>query len=267
MTRMPVVAGQFYPGGASELEAMVAEFTRSEAAPRPALVAVCPHAGYPYSGPTAGKVLARVAIPRRVILLGPNHRGAGAPVALMSRGQWLTPLGRVDLDPELGAAVLQACPLAVEDEEAHRFEHSLEVMVPFLQYLRKDLLLTPLCLGWLDYEQCAELGRGLASVIRLIGEPVLIVASTDMTHYESAQAAKAKDSLAIERILGLDPRGLYKTVRGQGITMCGVLPTTAALVAARELGASRAELVEYTNSGAATGDYRQVVGYAGLIVS
>lgn len=266
MLRSPAVAGQFYPGSAAALRAEVHSMLDPKVQPQPYLLAVSPHAGYVYSGRVAGMVLSRVAIPRRVLVAGPNHRGLGEQAALTSQGAWATPLGEVPLDAELGAAILRQCPMAREDSLAHRHEHSLEVQVPFLQVLRPDLLLTPLCLSMLTSAQCAELGRGLAQAIQSLGEPVLLVASTDMTHYESAASAKGKDELAIARILALDPQGLYETVRGRGISMCGVLPTTVLLTAAIALGATSAELVAYTNSGQVTGDMGQVVAYAGLLV-
>jgi hypothetical protein len=267
MLRAPAVAGQFYPADPYQLRSQVEGFLARAEKPQPALMAMSPHAGYVYSGAVAGKTLGRVEVPRRVIVVGPNHRGLGAPVAIMISGAWQTPLGRVELDQELGQAVLRACPLVQEDALAHQYEHSLEVQVPFLQVRQPELLLTPLCLGGLDYDHCQELGRGLAAAVRELDEPVLMVASTDMTHYESADSARRKDSLAIDRVLNLDPKGLLHTVRSQGISMCGVLPTTVCLVAARELGASRAELVDYRHSGEVSGDYHQVVGYAGVVVS
>lgn len=266
MLREPAVAGQFYPASPQQLRTMVESYVDPQASPAPALVAVCPHAGYVYSGAVAGKVLSRVEVPRRVVVLGPNHRGVGAEAALMFRGGWLTPLGEVPLDQELGEKLLALSTLVEEDSLAHRYEHSLEVQVPFLQVLRRDFLLTPLCLGGLRLDECLQLGRELARAVGELEEPVLMVASTDMSHYISARQAEALDRKAIDRILALDPAGLYDTVRSLGITMCGVLPTTVALAAALELGAGRAELVEYTNSGAVSGDYDQVVGYAGLVI-
>jgi hypothetical protein len=266
MLRTPAVADQFYPGDPAELRRMVEGFLEPSARPGPALLAVSPHAGYVFSGPVAGKVLSRVEVPRRVVLLGPNHRGVGAAAALMSQGAWQTPLGQVELDSELGGRLAADCRLVEEDSMAHQFEHSLEVQVPFLQVLRDDLALTPLCLGRLDYDDCRELGQSLARVLSGLGEPALMVASTDMTHYEPEERAKQQDQQALDRIAALDPRGLHDTVRGQGITMCGVLPTTVALVAALEMGADSAELVAYSNSGEVTGDRRQVVGYAGLVI-
>ncbi|MGD8564151.1 MAG: AmmeMemoRadiSam system protein B [Desulfarculaceae bacterium] len=267
MLRTPAVAGQFYPGSPSQLASMIQSFIDSQVTPQPAILAICPHAGYVYSGATAAKVLGRIAIPRRVVVAGPNHRGAGHPVAVMSKGAWETPLGQVDLDAELGAELLAQSDLVAEDETAHRMEHSLEVQVPILQYFRSDFLLTPLCLSHLDLASCLELGKALARAVTAVAEPVLMVSSTDMTHYEPAEQAKAKDDQALKHVLDLDPEGLYNTVRSQRISMCGVLPTAVCLAAAKQLGAASAQLVEYTNSGAVSGDYQQVVGYAGLIVN
>lgn len=267
MVRVPAVAGQFYPGDPAELAAQVRGYLKAAAPPAPALLAVSPHAGYIYSGAVAGQVLGRVSVPARVVVAGPNHHGLGAQAAVMSQGRWQTPLGQVELDQELGEELKGQTRLVVEDPAAHRLEHSLEVQVPFLQILRPDLRLTPLCLGRLSWPQCQEIGEALGRAIKSLGGPALMVASTDMTHYESAKAAKAKDSRAIERILALDPQGLYDTVRGLDISMCGVLPTTVCLVAALELGAAKAELVAYAHSGMVTGDDRQVVAYAGLLVS
>lgn len=267
MLREPAVAGQFYPGTPQQLKAAVLDCLDQEATPQPAILAVCPHAGYIYSGATAGKVLSRVAIPRRVVVVGPNHRGMGHPAAVMSHGQWRTPLGSVPLDEELGNELLKRSSLLAEDHLAHQAEHSLEVQVPFLQVLQPELTILPICLSFLAYSECRAIGQALAQAIRAVEGPVLLLASTDMTHYESADVAQKKDSMALKPLLALDPQGLFDTVRGLGITMCGVLPTTVCLVAALELGASQAQLVQYTNSGMVTGDYRQVVGYAGVIVS
>ncbi len=267
MLRSPAVAGQFYPGTSDQLRAEVESYLIGSEEPQPALMAVCPHAGYVYSGRVTGQVLRRIEMPRRVILVGPNHRGIGAPVALMSDGAWATPLGEVELDGEMGRALKEQHSVISEDEKAHRFEHSLEVQVPFLQVMRPDILLTPLCLSYLGLDDCLQLGDILARAIESVGEPVLLLASTDMTHYETAKAAEQKDRQALERILALDPEGLFQVVRSQGITMCGVLPTTVCLCAALKLGAKSAELISYTNSGEVSGDYQQVVGYAGAIIT
>ena len=266
MSRSPAVAGYFYPESAQELKAMLAQYLNPASRPEPALMAVCPHAGYVYSGGVAGRVLGKVQIPGRVLVAGPNHRGLGATAALMTQGAWDMPLGRVELDPELGGLLLKHCPLMQEDDAAHRSEHSLEVQVPFLQTLRPDFKLSPLCLSTLSLDECLEMGRGIAAAINELGEPVLMVASTDMSHYEPADQAEQKDMAAVKRILELDPEGLYATVARRAISMCGVLPTAVLLEAAKNLGAQKAELVEYTNSGKASGNFREVVGYAGVIV-
>ena len=265
MDRAPAVAGRFYPSQPQELRDMIQGYLEPQAAPEKALAAVSPHAGYIFSGAVAAKVFSRVEIPRRVLVMGPNHQGLGQKVAVMTQGAWQTPLGAVRLDQGLGEDIISR-GLATEDDLAHQYEHSLEVQVPFLQCLREDLLLTPLCLSMLSYEDCERLGKDIAGAVSDCPDPVLMVASTDMTHFESAEQAEAKDFRAIERILELDPRGLYETVTGMGISMCGVLPTTVALVAALELGATAAELVAYTNSGEVTKDYNDVVAYAGLII-
>ena len=269
MKRSPVVADQFYPGDPA---ALIAELSRlipdiSPADRQPALAVISPHAGYFYSGAVAGETLARVEVPPDVVILGPNHHGQGADLAVTAAQAWQMPMGAVPVNRELAGAIIDSSPLFVNDDLAHRFEHSLEVQVPFLQYLCPELSIVPIVVSHISYDACHQAGRGLAGAIRQYGKPTLIVASTDMTHYESRQSAAVKDRLAIGFIIGLDPRGLYQTVLGQGITMCGVIPTTVALIAAIELGAKRTELVRYTDSGEASGDTRQVVGYAGIIIA
>ena len=185
MVRLPAVAGQFYPGTREGLAAEVNKYLMPGLKRQPAHLAICPHAGYFYSGSVAGEVLSKVEIPRRVLVVGPNHRGLGQTVALMSSGAWQTPLGRVELDSRLGALLLSESSLISEDSEAHKFEHSLEVQVPFLQAQRDDLLLTPLCLSFLSLKECLELGADLARAFQSLDEPVLMLASTDMTHYEN----------------------------------------------------------------------------------
>jgi AmmeMemoRadiSam system protein B len=200
-----------------------------------------------------------------VVILGPNHHGRGAALALGTE-EWRMPMGTVPVDRQLAAAILERSTAIVADEEAHASEHSLEVQIPFLQQVQPHLQIVPIVVGHLPYGVCQAAARDLAGAIASHPKPVLLVASTDMSHYESRRQASRKDRLAIERILALDPRGLYDTVIGQRISMCGIMPTTIVLLAALELGATRAELVEYTDSGAASGDTDQVVGYAGLIV-
>lgn len=266
MIRKAVVAGQFYSGRQAALAADVKALLVSQVKKEEALAAVCPHAGYIYSGEVAGAVYARLQVPKVVIILCPNHTGLGRPVALMAEGAWETPLGRVPISSALAKQILKESSLIEEDSAAHMGEHSLEVQLPFLQIMREDFQLVPICLGGLSYASCEELGLGLARAISRFPEKVLLVASTDMTHYEPQEKAKRKDMKAIEKVLALDPQGLYETVKGEGISMCGYIPTTVALAAAKEVGATQAELVMYLTSGEVSGDYEQVVGYAGIIV-
>jgi hypothetical protein len=265
-TRQPAVAGQFYPGTAERLRA---ELDRCLGPLQPAAAAtgiVVPHAGYVYSGRTAGAVYARVAVPGRVAVLSPNHTGRGEPVAVWAQGEWLTPLGPVAVDSGLAAALLAACPAARADEVAHLGEHSLEVQLPFIQKRNPAARALPVTLGTQRPETLEALGRGLAAAIRGCGEPVLIVASSDMTHFEPAERARAQDDLAIARMRALDPEGLLATVRKHSISMCGVAPVAAMLWAAKALGARGCEMVDYSHSGMVTGDDSDVVGYAGLVV-
>jgi AmmeMemoRadiSam system protein B len=261
------VAGQFYPGQSDALHKQLKQLVPTGVEKRQAFGVMAPHAGYLYSGGVAGKLFAGVTIPAEVVILGPNHHGVGAQVAVDTRSGWAMPLGTVPIAAELANAVLANCPLASADTEAHRFEHSLEVQVPFLQVLAGTFAIAPICIGRVPLEQLLELGDGLADAMRTREVLPLIVASSDMTHYESADAARRKDQLALQHVLDLDPEGLYRTVRAERISMCGVLPTVVMLRAALALGATQGELVAYANSGDVSGDQRQVVGYAGVVIS
>lgn len=267
MIRKPAVAGQFYAGSMDALRGELQQLIPHVTAKRTVLGVISPHAGYLYSGATAGRLLAAVEVPRRVVILGPNHHGRGTTLAALApEDGWQTPLGIVPIEKRLSGLIQQLIPVVQADEVAHLFEHSLEVQVPFLQYLRPDVSIVPLCLSFGDYAGCELLGKGLAAAIRGYKEPVLILASSDMTHYESAESAQKKDMLALGRALALDAKGLVEVCRNKKITMCGVIPAAVMLVAVKELGASQAELVAYTNSGEVTGDLSEVVAYAGVAV-
>jgi AmmeMemoRadiSam system protein B len=268
MIRPPAVAGRFYPSEPKELARQIAAFAPAASAGKiAARGCVVPHAGYMYSGHVAGAVFSLLEIPGRCILLGPRHYPRGEAMAILSRGSWRTPLGDAAIDAELAAELMQACPRLREDTVAHEREHSLEVQIPFLQRLAPaDFRFVPVVLGADRYALLEELGHAVAKVVAAQSECVLVLASTDMNHYESDAFTRAKDEMAIAQILRLDPRGLYDTVRGEGITMCGYAATTAMLVAMRDLGAESAELVRYATSGDITGERDEVVGYAGLIV-
>jgi hypothetical protein len=266
MVRQPAVAGQFYTDDPRRLRAELTELVPAGAVRQKVLGIIAPHAGYMYSGAVAGAVYGAIEIPPTVVILGPNHHGRGARIALFPDGEWLTPLGPVPINARLAELVREHAPGVESDAAAHRFEHSLEVQVPFLQHLRPDVSIVPLCLGFGDFPRCRTLGLGLAAAIRAYAEPVLIIASSDMTHYESAAAAREKDQEALRAVLALNPEGLLAVCRDKEITMCGVIPAAVMLVAVRELGATEARLVRYATSGDVTGDNRQVVAYAAVTV-
>jgi hypothetical protein len=267
--RHSVVAGKFYPRDAESLREEVRAYISQapEQEPVRAFGCICPHAGYMYSGHVAGAVFARLDVPELCIVLCPNHTGMGRALAIMSEGAWETPLGEVPIDSTLAAALKQRCPALREDSAAHRAEHATEVELPFLQLRQPRLGFVPIALGTGQFDVLEQLGLGLAETISAQKQAVLIVASSDMNHYESDAATRVKDHQAIERILTLDARGLYDVVTQQEISMCGFGPAVVMLTAARALGAKSAELVKYATSGDISGDRDMVVGYAGVIVT
>ena len=268
MLRPPAVAGRFYPDDPAELKRQISEFTSSaaELPPRQALACMVPHAGYRYSGSVAGAVYARLKLPRRVLLIGPRHFPRGKAQAILSEGAWQTPLGLAEIDSQLAGDLESACPFLCEDEAAHQSEHALEVQLPFLQCLSGGFRFVPIVLGPSDYSLLESLGHAIAQVVRRQPDPVLVIASSDMNHYESDEITRRKDARALEALLALDPRGLFDIVQREGITMCGFGAAVSMLTAARLLGATRATLERYGTSGDINGDRSEVVGYAGVVV-
>lgn len=267
--RHPVVAGQFYPDDPAQLRE---EATRLLGVPvasgeSPAMLVMAPHAGYVYSGAVAGESLSAAPLARKLLLLGPNHTGRGKPVAVWPGGQWHTPLGPVPVDADFATCLVKSDAVFALDTEAHTHEHSLEVLLPFVQVARPDAAIVPVAVGAGSPEVLARVGAAMARCIRASEEPVTIVVSTDMSHYVSHEQARRDDRLALTMVETVDPEGLYTTVREQGITMCGVFPMTAALVACRLLGAQQARLVRYATSGEVSGDMQRVVGYAGAVIT
>ncbi len=227
---------------------------------------VVPHAGWMYSGKVAGAVYGRITLPRLVILLGPNHTGLGPRGSIMSWGRWVLPGGDLPIAADLGREILKASRDLHEDQQAHAREHALEVQLPFLRRLRPDVQFVPITLMRTDLDFCTTVGRAVAQVVKGWPEPVLLISSTDLNHYESQAVSNRKDRLAIDAILALDPEGLQRTVRDHRISMCGIAPTTALLVALGDLGSPRAKLIRYMTSGDVSGDYDRVVGYCGVII-
>jgi AmmeMemoRadiSam system protein B len=268
--RPPAVAGRFYPGEAHALEREVDRCLGPEPPPEAkfdhAIACVVPHAGYIYSGPVAGAVYRRLPERSRFLLLGPNHFGRGEPLALSPQSDWLTPLGVAPIDRDLSRALHHSFPLLADDAVAHADEHCLEVQLPFLQRRFPPFSFVPLLIGAGHYAALESLGHGVAKAVAGAEDRPLIIASSDMNHYEPDGVTRIKDHEAIERILALDPRGLYDVVHRRDISMCGYAPVVAMLTAARDLGARRATLIKYATSADTSGDPSAVVGYAGIIV-
>lgn len=267
--RPTAVAGSFYAGESDALRRDVGSYLRPVGPVEPAFGAVVPHAGYIYSGSVAGAVYASIAAPAAAIVLCPNHTGRGAPGAVDPSDSWRTPLGDVPVNGRLSRRLLELSPSLVSDSLAHSQEHSLEVQLPFLQVLRPDVSIVPVCLGAPDIALCREVGRALATLAAEEargGKPFLLLASSDMNHYESREIGRRKDALALARIEAIDPEGLFRTVLSENITMCGFLPVTALLFAARASSISGAAVVARRDSGDETGETDSVVGYAGVIL-
>jgi AmmeMemoRadiSam system protein B len=266
MIREPIVAGQFYPSSPSSLEAQISKFIDKKVPKEETIGVVSPHAGYVYSGSVAGAVMSRIKFKDTFVIMGPNHTGYGKRYSIMSEGTWKTPLGSIEIDSKLGKQILAESKNLEEDQIAHLYEHSVEVQIPFLQYLNKDFKIVPIVLSHGPRAVYKEIGKAIAKAIKDLKAETVIIASSDMTHYESQESAKKKDTQAINAILELNEDELLNRIEKLNISMCGYAPAVCLISAARELGATRAELVKYQTSGDVTGDYSGVVGYAGIIV-
>jgi MEMO1 family protein len=268
MIRKPAVSGRFYPGNPDELQTVLNTLFEPTQTRSKAFGIVVPHAGYIYSGHVAGAVYSRIELPQRIIVLCPNHTGLGVPLSIMKSGAWQTPLGNMQIDEELCAELMKSEPRLEHDIEAHRFEHALEVQLPFVQQMCGETVrFVPITLGTGNLTTLQELGQAIGRVIQTIAPETLIIASSDMNHYESDATTRMKDRKAIDQILALNPAGLHDVVRREHISMCGYGPTISMLTAAKILGASKAELVQYATSGDVSLDFDHVVGYAGIMVS
>jgi len=269
MLRLPAVAGRFYPSNPEELTALIRKYTVADTGHSPIPLRAClvPHAGYVYSGHVAGAVLARIALPRKIIVLGVRHYPRGEPAAILSGGAWRTPLGDARIDEELAEALKKACLLLREDSVAHSMEHSLEVQLPFLQVLAPDFTFVPVALGTVQFESLVSVGEAIGHVLETSKENVLLLTTSDLNHYEDDATTRVKDRKAIDQLLALNPRGLYDTCRDEEISMCGLGPAVAMITALNALGVKKPELVKYATSADVSGDRSAVVGYAGIIFS
>jgi len=276
--RHPTQAGTFYAGSQRSLRAQIEQCFKHKLGPgalptvadknlQRIVGLVSPHAGYIYSGPIAAHGYHRLAAdgkPDVVVLFGPNHTGSGSALAVMKEGVWRTPLGDVEIDTATASSILDASDIIDVDDSAHASEHSIEVQLPFLQFLYGSTFkFVPICFLMQDLQSSREVGLAVAEALE--GKNAVVIASTDMTHYEPQRIAEKKDKAAIEAMLKLDEEGLYSTIETQRISMCGYGPTIAAITAAKALGAKKAELLCYKTSGDVVGDYSAVVGYASLV--
>lgn len=266
MIRDPVAAGRFYPGSASQIREMIEMFADKSVKKEEVIGLLMPHAGYPYSGAVAGATISRVRFKDTFIIMGPSHTGLGKPFSMMTEGIWRTPMGEVEIDSELGKKLLATSDYLQEDKAAHQHEHAIEVQIPFLQYFKPDIKIVPIILAYAPAETYKEIGRDIAKAVKQMGKEVVIMASGDMTHYEPQKNAEEKDAQAIEAMLNLDEDELTRRYEEFDISMCAHGPAVCLISAAKELGATRAELVKYQTSGDTTGDYSAVVGYAGIII-
>lgn len=262
--RAPAVAGQFYPRSKNDLEREISScFAGIALSEKDVLGAVVPHAGYMYSGNTAACVYSAMPKADTFVLLGPNHTGYGSPVAVSSE-TWSTPLGEVSSDKEF----IKALPGRIidMDESAHKYEHSIEVQLPFLQHRFGDFSIVPICMGMQDEETAIEVGMEVAEAARRVNKKIVIIASSDFTHYRPDKAARENDAYYIQSILDMDVPGFYLRLSERNASVCGYGAIAAMLTAAKALGAKKAALLKYSTSGDTTGDLAAVVGYAGIIV-
>ncbi|HDZ62160.1 MAG TPA: AmmeMemoRadiSam system protein B [Nitrospirae bacterium] len=266
MKRTPAVAGQFYSDSSSGLAENVRSYMETSVPREKAVGVLVPHAGLMYSGHVAGAVYSRIEFPRTFILIGPNHTGIGKDVSIMTSGEWEVPTGRLKVDRSLAKNILERSEGIEEDASAHTMEHSLEVQLPFILHYSSSVQIVPILIKSYSLQACREVGEAAAAAIKDADYPVTIVASSDMSHYVSESVARSKDKEAIDRILALDPPGLYNTVIDNNISMCGFAPATAMLYASLILQARKAVLVKYSTSGEISGDYNHVVGYAGILI-
>ncbi len=266
MRRPPAVAGQFYYGTAARLKSQVEQYISRDTVREKVIGAISPHAGLMYSGHVAGAVYSSISFPETFILVGPNHTGQGAPLSLMASGEWEIPSGILSIDEDLAGAIAGELPDLSLDTRAHAFEHSIEVQLPFITCFSGDARIVPIAVMNASLQDCETIGEGIARAVRHSGRSVVIVASSDMSHYISDTLARKLDDLALHEVLALNPEGLYSTVVKQNISMCGFIPATIMLYASKTLGAHEARLVKYATSGEVSGDYEHVVGYAGVVV-
>ncbi len=268
--RRPAVAGYYYPEEPEALRQAICQLIQrqpeaSSVAPRAIMV---PHGSLQQSGAVSAAVFGRLRVPRRCVLVGPSHTNSAMRWAVFAEGSYRTPLGDVEVDAGIAAALLERCVWLERDAWAHRGEHALEVILPFLQWARPEgFSIVPVVTSSDVLSECADVGQALAEVLGPLGEDVLLIASSDLSQYEAAQAGAAKDRRLLARILALDAQGLLRAVQEEPALMCGAGAVACVLIAARRLGATRADLLQYDTSLNVGGDPHSVIGYAGVALS
>jgi hypothetical protein len=268
MIRYPYVAGYFYPSDPENLRSMIQKMVDLNAPKKKAKCIISPHAGYVYSGKVAGLVYSTTILPENYVILGPSHVYMDSRIAIMKEGEWMTPLGNIPVNEELADMISYHVEAIREEDDVHKKEHSLEVQLPFLQFFKKKLSIVPICISYYaEYQDLENLGKALAQSIKTFGKETLIISSTDMSHQETQETAQKKDKKAIDQILDLNAKKLVDTVKKENISMCGFQPTATGIIAAKKMGANKATLVKYQTSGDVTGDFDQVVDYAGIRIN
>jgi MEMO1 family protein len=276
LLRKPAVAGQFYPANPEELSTTIDQCylhplgpgrmpPAPEASAKLAAV-VCPHAGYIFSGPVAAHSYLHISSlphPEIIVVVGPNHYGIGSGVSTFQGGEWETPLGRMRVDSDASKKLVDLAGVVAFDPGAHRLEHSLEVQLPFLQKIYGSAVpFLPISLLFQDIETASAVSGALVEIVS--GKKAVLVASSDLTHYERAKAAKEKDNALLDHVVRMDVEGFYSTLERLQITACGFGAIATLMEVARKLGLARGELLKYATSGDTTGENLQVVGYGAL---
>ena len=269
ITREPAVSGQFYPASKSKLIEQLEGFINKDVQKKDVIAAILPHAGIIYSGSVAGATVSRIKTKDTIIIIGPNHTGSGKAFSIMTEGTWRTPMGDINIDSDLASAINETSDYLENDLLAHRDEHSIEVELPFFQYFKNDFKIVPIIVSLDKKQVCEKIASDIVSTIKNTSKEnnVLIVASSDLTHYEAQQIAEKKDKEAINAILELDENKLLNKIKELNMSMCGYVPVVIAIIIAKQLGAKSAELIKYQTSGDISGDYSAVVGYAGITIS
>ncbi len=277
VNRSAIVAGRFYPKGKDELLKELSALVRKDVeVHNDVLAVIAPHAGYMYSGKTAGLVYSSIKIPNTAIILSPNHTGLGYPISIDPSEKWETPLGWVEADLEFIEKLKKELKEVELDTKAQQREHALEVQLPFIKYINPTTKIVPITVAGLPFPIIQKLGKSIAKLLleqeAKTGVRPLIIASSDMTHFESAEAAKKKDMVAIDKIKELDSLGFVSMIEEQNISICGLYTISTVIEAVLEYTKHKAnkpkvELLEYTNSGVVTGDLNEVVAYAGLLIT